>query len=297
MQKLIKNKPFFSIVIPTLNEEKTIPFLLKDIANQSFKDFETIIVDANSEDKTVAKVKEFKTKIRRLKTFVVEKRNVSFQRNFGGEKSQGQWLLFMDADNRIPPYFLQGIKFNIELLNCDILSTWIDPDTTRNADKAISTLLNLYLELQKNTKKPVVFESFIAIKRDVFLKLGGFNEKIMWGEGNDLLKRAKKKGLVFQIIKSPKYTYSFRRLRKEGTLKMIRNIAELEIKRLTNKNLTKNQVKNLYPMEGGRYFLIDKKDSEIIKDIFSKTWNVNKAKSTQEKIKRILEKLFKKLLH
>ena len=47
-------KPFFSIVIPALNEEKFLPKLLESLSHQHFCDFEVIVVDGRSKDKTVA---------------------------------------------------------------------------------------------------------------------------------------------------------------------------------------------------------------------------------------------------
>ena len=50
-----KTEPFFSIIIPTLNEEKYLPLLLSDLEHQLFTDFEVIVVDGKSADKTVTK--------------------------------------------------------------------------------------------------------------------------------------------------------------------------------------------------------------------------------------------------
>jgi len=53
-------KPFFSIVIPTLNEEKCLPRLLDDLTQQKEKDFEVIVIDGRSDDQTVKKAKNLK---------------------------------------------------------------------------------------------------------------------------------------------------------------------------------------------------------------------------------------------
>ncbi|MFH1244651.1 MAG: glycosyltransferase, partial [bacterium] len=52
-------KPFFSLIIPALNEAKYLPLLLDDLSKQTFLDFEVIVVDGNSDDQTVAKAKSF----------------------------------------------------------------------------------------------------------------------------------------------------------------------------------------------------------------------------------------------
>ena len=52
-------KPFFSIIIPALNEEKYLPLLLSDLAKQTMRDFEVVVVDGKSEVKTVVTAKSF----------------------------------------------------------------------------------------------------------------------------------------------------------------------------------------------------------------------------------------------
>ncbi|KKT87511.1 MAG: Cell wall biogenesis glycosyltransferase, partial [Candidatus Collierbacteria bacterium GW2011_GWD2_45_10] len=95
----LTRKPFFSVIIPALNEEKYLPLLLADLAKQTTRDFEVIIIDGNSKDKTVAKAKLFKNKLPLLTILSSPVRNVSVQRNQGATKATGRYLLFNDADN------------------------------------------------------------------------------------------------------------------------------------------------------------------------------------------------------
>ena len=57
-----RNKPLFSIVVPTLNEEDYLGILLESLSKQSYKNFEVIICDGLSEDDTYGVYKRFKTK-------------------------------------------------------------------------------------------------------------------------------------------------------------------------------------------------------------------------------------------
>ncbi len=248
------NQPFFSIIIPTLNEAATLPILLNDLLCQTWKDFEVIVVDANSKDKTAKKAEMFRFKLPHLQVIPSQQRNVAHQRNLGAKNATANWLIFMDADNRIPPCFLQGIKYRLELTHPDILSTWFQVDSTDAKDQAIATIVNLYIEIQKTTKKPSVLESMICFKKDTFLRLGGFDTSLTWGEGGELLERAAGKRLHLEVVRDPKYTYSLRRLRTQGTLKSTRNIARLELGRLLSKRVSLEKTKSLYPMEGGTYF-------------------------------------------
>ena len=110
------SKPFFSVIIPTLNEENYISHLLKDLENQTFKDFEVIVADGNSLDLTKEKTIFFKKRLP-LTFTSCQKRGVSFQRNSGASKANGKWLLFMDADNRIHQKFLLDFYNQIKLKN------------------------------------------------------------------------------------------------------------------------------------------------------------------------------------
>ena len=84
-----------SIIIPTLNEEKYLPRLLESIRRQNFSDYEIIVSDGGSSDKTEEIAKSFKA------TFFVDSsiRHPSAQRNNGARISKGDTLLFLDADS------------------------------------------------------------------------------------------------------------------------------------------------------------------------------------------------------
>ena len=76
-------KPTFSIIIPTLNEEKFLPKLLDSLSRQTNKDFEAVVVDGASRDKTVQAAHQFMRKIPRLTVDIVKKPGLPVQRNRG----------------------------------------------------------------------------------------------------------------------------------------------------------------------------------------------------------------------
>ena len=101
----------------------------------------------------------------------------------------------------------------------------------------------------------------LFIKKKSLKTLGGFDVNIPWAEGNDLLRRAWKKKMKFEFVKTPKYTYSFRRLRKEGAYKLLRKDAQMEMLRIVSNKLPKNKAKLYYPMEGGNFYEINRRKS------------------------------------
>lgn len=243
------NEPYFAVVIPTLNEEKHIPHLLEDLRQQSFKDFEIVVVDGGSGDLTQKIVRRYGAKL-----IVSDKKNVSYQRNLGAFESSSNWVVFMDADDRIPKTYLKKIKKYLDTKNPDFLSTWMKPDGKSRRDKMTATLMNVFMDINKGTKKPYVLESMLIARKENFIKLKGFNPNIPWREGEELLEKAVEKGMRYDFIKYPRYVYSFRRIKKVGTFKIVQEMSQMEIIKALKGGLTKKQTEFLYPMMGGKQY-------------------------------------------
>src|SRR5689334_11198275 len=91
-------KPFFSIIVPTLNEEQYLPRLLTSIRRQRYKQYEVILVDGKSTDKTIAIAQSFRTLLPKLTIVRSEKQQVGYQRNLGAKRAAGAYFVFLDAD-------------------------------------------------------------------------------------------------------------------------------------------------------------------------------------------------------
>src|SRR3989344_7961209 len=100
--------PFFSIVIPAHNEENYIKSTLHSIKNQTFQNFETIIVANGCTDGTEETIK--KRTNEKLRLLSLPKANVSVARNAGALNAQGEILLFLDADTQLAENGLQRMK-------------------------------------------------------------------------------------------------------------------------------------------------------------------------------------------
>ena len=82
-------KPFFTIIIPTLNEENFVGRLLNDLVKQTFNNFEIILVDGRSTDTTIEVVKKYAKILPFRKIIKIGGRNVSKQRNRGAQSASG----------------------------------------------------------------------------------------------------------------------------------------------------------------------------------------------------------------
>lgn len=249
-----KLTPFFSIIIPALNEAKYLPSLLGDLTSQTFRDFEVIVVDGHSDDATVSLAKSFATKLPSLKIINSSKRHVCRQRNLGAKHAHADWLIFMDADNRLPTYFFLGVKYRLESDPADLATCYLMSDSVKPIDKNFAKGINYAIELLKHTPQARIMESLVIIKRSAFVKIGGFDEKIDYAEGNNLLQTASDKKLRFQVYHDPSYTHSFRRFRKFGHLNMVSRGAQLEFLKLLRLPQLRPIFQKLYPMEGGKLF-------------------------------------------
>lgn len=247
-------KPTFSIIIPALNEGRYLPLLLTDLSQQTYHNFEVIVVDGHSKDNTVSQAQKFTSTLPSLQIISSPKRHVSYQRNLGAKQARGDWFLFMDADNRLPPYFLQGIVYRLEATSPQIFSTYIAPDSRHPKDLAIAKIVNAYLELNRRGSQPSCLESMMGFQASVFNRFHGFTDNIPFAEGTELLIRAKAAGIYLTLFKDPVYNYSLRRVRKLGTLNILRNLSYYQLAHLTQQPLKKSVFSKLYPMIGGSFY-------------------------------------------
>lgn len=212
-----KSHYFFSIIIPTLNEEVCIPQLLSDITKQKDKNFEVIVVDATSSDTTKEKIRTAQTNMA-VQLIEVKRQHVSYQRNIGAQKAQGKYLVFLDADARIAPLFTKQIKSEIlqkkNLLYLPILIPDIDDVVT----KAVYKFINVLIETSQSIGKPFSAGGAMIIEKKLFEKLGGFNEKVAIAEDHNLVRKAHKHGIKASILRKTTVVFSPRRMRKEGEL-------------------------------------------------------------------------------
>jgi len=243
------DKLFFSVIIPTLNEEKFIGRLLTDLVKQVSHDFEVIVVDGNSKDKTTSIVKDYQVKLP-LKLLVTEK-GVSRQRNQGVKVAQGQYLVFLDADVQVPKNFLAQLRRKIGTYGGDLFTTYIKPDSRLVADRAIAQYINWGVAISILLEKPMVGGYNFIVSQKAFARVNGFDERIVHSEDIDLSMRLHKAGFPLTLFKSPVVTFSLRRYRAEGRIAVLRKLAQAGIHIFTVGPITQNIFS--YPMGGAWY--------------------------------------------
>lgn len=210
----------FSVIIPTLNEEQYLPKLLACLAAQTLRDFEVIVVDGKSEDKTKEKAEEFQKDFP-LAFLEVDKRNVSFQRNTGAAYAKGNILIFLDADTQVDKDFILQLSAAFAKKNTHLLLPSITPDEKTRKAKMLISLVTSFIRASQYYGRPLSTGGNFFVDKESFQKVGGFDEHIFISEDHDFIHRAYKKGIKAKIVKFPKVIVSMRRIQVEGDAALI----------------------------------------------------------------------------
>jgi glycosyltransferase involved in cell wall biosynthesis len=210
-----------SIVIPTFNEEDYVSPVLSDIARQSRRADEVIVVDGKSEDATASVVERFPGV-----NLLIGAPPVANQRNLGGRKASGDILIFLDADVRLSETFLEGFLERIEQRNLDIACSLYMPYRSTLLIKVIHSFINVvFVALQKAL--PSGAGTCIAVKREVFQQSPGFDPNLKVGEDVALVRKLSRGHRFGNVAKQ--LFVSDRRYKEEGVPRMLMKILLLSI--------------------------------------------------------------------
>jgi len=206
---MIEFMPFLSIIIIAKNEEKVLPALLKSIGRQTFKDFEVIVADAQSTDKTAEIAQQ-------SGATVVAGGRPGPGRNRGAEAAKGSMLLFLDADGELPSEkFLEENLAEMKKRGACVATTYIKPLSDKPIDRALIEVCNAYNTIMERIK-PHAPGACIFVKKHVHEEIHGFDESLAMAEDHDYVQRAEKAGYRFRILRSQPIGVSVRRLEKDG---------------------------------------------------------------------------------
>jgi glycosyltransferase involved in cell wall biosynthesis len=213
-------KPFFSIIIPTLNEEIYLPRLLNDLFEQRFHNFEVIVVDGGSKDDTCKIVKKLSQQNDAVGLIKSLSGNVGQDRNLGADEACGNYLVFVDADTQIKPNFLDLLHQQLLKDRTDYGTVAMIGDSSSIIDRISMDFTNILLLFFLKLNKPFMGAMCLFIKKNVFTSLGGFDKTVVHAEDHELVQRAainKYRGVFYF---NPKQIICLRRLHREGRIKM-----------------------------------------------------------------------------
>ncbi|MAR84740.1 MAG: glycosyl transferase [Cytophagia bacterium] len=208
----MNKNPFFSVVIPTFNQDSFLKKAINSVLQQTFKDFEIIIIDNNSTDNTEETVKYFN-----LENIQYEKISnggiIAKSRNLGIKKAKGKWIAFLDSDDDWESEKLDKVYNIIKNNSADVVSTnmWIKEEgkLKRKIYKYGPFRTNFYKILIKFGNR--ISTSASVVKKEFLVKYNiMFSEKseIVTTEDFDFFLNISRKNARFYFIDLPLGTHS-----------------------------------------------------------------------------------------
>lgn len=191
----MKKKGLVSVIITTKNEDEVIENLLKSVVGQTYKNIEIVLIDNNSEDNTLNIAGRYK----KVKVYQKSPER-SAQRNFGAKKAKGDFLFFLDADMELSPRVIEDCVKKIYQDKAEGIVVPEESKWTNFWGEVKAYERSFYSE-----KGDPITDAARFFSREIFYKVGGYDETITGPEDWDLPDRIRERG--FKIGRSREKIY------------------------------------------------------------------------------------------
>lgn len=196
------SRPLVSVVIPAYNAERYLGEAIESVLAQDYSPLETIIVDDGSSDGTASVARSYPD----VKLIVQENAGPAAARNRGFAASRGEFVAFHDADDTLPPEKLSvqiGEMLTDPAVGCVLaeqellieqgaeLPFWAEGS---NVPTVMPT------KPEEFADEPDVHPMTMVVRREVFTRIGGFDEEMRAAEDFDWMLRAAEQGTEFRRL-------------------------------------------------------------------------------------------------
>ena len=198
----------FSVVIPLYNKGQSIVNTVLSVLNQSYQNFEIVIINDGSTDSSVDAVKTINDE--RIRLIHQENQGVSAARNRGIKEACYEWIAFLDGDDLWEVNHLEEIiKMMATFPNEKVYVTSFEFSDKRKMFKheRKSSIFKIDNYFKEAIKENLLWTSIVVVHAQCFIDVGGFNVNLNRGEDLDLWARLAKK---YNIIKSVVITAIYR---------------------------------------------------------------------------------------
>ena len=185
-----------SVIIPMYNSENYIEETLLSVINQSFRNFEMIVIDDGSKDTSGIKAKRVLEEHRDIKSKIItqENKGLSGARNTGINNAEGRYLCFIDSDDILDEWHLQSLfeladKNQLHVVHCNYEQTSDSDRKGAAVNKRDGVILTREEVIEYAVRRqPAIIVCGMLIRRDFLVEKGLlFNEKLRFGEDSDYI--------------------------------------------------------------------------------------------------------------
>ena len=223
----------FSIIIPVYNRPQEVDELLESLCHQTIKDFEVVIVEDGSTEKCDTVCEKYKDRLA-LSYHFKPNSGPGPSRNYGAERSQGEYLIILDSDVIVPANYLEIVQQELDREPCDAFG---GPDRAHASFTPIQKAINYSMTsffttggIRGGKKKMDKFypRSFnLGIRKNVYEALGGF-APMRYGEDIDLSTRIFNGGYSCRLFPEA-FVYHKRRVKFSSFFRQVKHSGEARI--------------------------------------------------------------------
>lgn len=237
--------PKISVIIPVYNGEESISISLESLLKQTYSNFEVVIIDDGSKDRTREVVEKYTSIDNRFKYNFQQNCGVSVARNNGINVSKGEYICFLDSDDFYEDSYIEKMVTKIEYRSADICYCGYNIVSSKGKIKKKTKFKSGDVLIDYILGKVGIHTTGWMIKKDLLYKFNiKFQEGISWGEDFEFfceaLARSNKVVFVREYLTNYRVGFDEDRLSVFSLDKLDKDFESIQ-RIIENKNINNNK--------------------------------------------------------
>lgn len=245
----MNDNPTYSVIVPVYNRPDEVADLLRSLSLQTCRDFEVVLVEDGSTIPSKEAIEKYAPELPSLQYFQKSNEGRSIARNYGIERSRGQWLIFFDSDCVIPADYFATLTAALKDAPLDCFG---GPDAAdesfTDVQKAINFAMTSFITTGGIRGGKISLEKFtprsfnMGYTREVYDRVGGFRE--MFSEDIDMSMRIRQAGFRIGLVREAAVYHK----RRVSFRKFLRQVYVFGMSRITLKLLYPGSLKVVHAL-------------------------------------------------